>query len=340
MEKGLDREQLSGCLTPFKWGRPVLVGSGEPGAFDCHAVDCPYVFRHHDRFYMMYVGFDGKGYQTALAVSDDLLHWEHMSTILRRDEGSGWDSRNIAGTWIMRDNDMHGPGTLKRWNGKYWLAYHSYPGDGYEEGSAKIGLAWTEDESLTTWHRLPDPILAPEDGEEWERGGLYKECLLEHDGTFYLFYNAKNKNRGRWVEQTGVATSTDLVQWRRHADNPVIRVTPDAWDSGFVSDPCVLRDGDRWVMFFFGYDYKAAQEGIAFSDDLLNWTKYPEPIITVGKESELDAIFAHKPSVITHEGVLYHFYTASRRPREGDRTCNIFPEFRTITVATSRKLTE
>ncbi|OZB98245.1 hypothetical protein [Paenibacillus sp. XY044] len=325
-------------LTPYKWNEPVLVGSGEKDAFDYHAVDCPFVFEHQNRFYMMYVGFDGLGYQTALAVSDDLLRWEHLSTILRREEGSGWDSRNVAGTWIMRENEMQGPAKLKKWNGKYWLAYHSYPGEGYEEGSARIGLAWTEDENLLHWNRLERPILTPEDGESWERGGLYKECLLEHEGTFYLFYNAKNKNHGRWIEQTGLATSTDLIHWDRHPHNPVIQVTPEAWDSGFASDPCVLRNGNEWAMFYFGYNYKKAQEGIALSPDLRHWNKHPEPIITVGGEGELDETFAHKPSVISHNGILYHFYTASRKPKEGDRTCNVFPEFRTITVATSRPL--
>lgn len=330
---------IATCLTPYKWNKPVLVGSGEAGAFDSHAVDCPFVFRHNDHFYMMYVGFDGTGYQTALARSDDLLNWQHVSTILaRNEEGNGWDSRNIAGTWIMRDNDMHSPGHLKKWNGKYWLAYHSYPGDGYEAGSAKIGLAWTEDESLLSWNRLEDPILVPEDGAEWEKGGLYKECLVEHEGIFYLFYNAKDKDEGRWIEQTGLATSKDLVRWTRYEHNPVLQVTPDAWDSGFASDPCVLQDGSRWAMFYFGYNYKAAQEGIALSDNLLDWHKYEEPIITIGEGNRIDSVFAHKPSIIKHNGILYHFYTACRRPMEGDATCNIFPEFRTIAVATSLPL--
>jgi hypothetical protein len=28
---------------------------------------------------MQYIGFDGTGYQTGLAVSDDLLHWKHAA---------------------------------------------------------------------------------------------------------------------------------------------------------------------------------------------------------------------------------------------------------------------
>jgi predicted GH43/DUF377 family glycosyl hydrolase len=337
---GMESEtmDISPYLTPYKWGKPVLVGSGIKGNFDYHCVDCPFVFQHNDKFYMMYVGFDGTGYQTALATSEDLLNWKHQSLILRRNEGNGWDDVNIAGTWILKENRMEAPPVLKKWNNKYWLAYHAYPGQGYEEGSAKIGLAWTEDENLLEWHRLPDPILSPEDGADWERGGLYKECLVEHEGTFYLYYNAKNKNHGRWTEQTGLATSTDLKEWKRYKDNPVIKVTPDGWDSGFASDPCVVQNGDEWALFYFGFNFKHAQEGISLSKDLYHWEKYPKPIITVGEPATLDCTFAHKPSVIMHNGILYHFYTASRPPQEGDQTCNFFPEFRTIAVATSKKL--
>ncbi|OXM87993.1 family 43 glycosylhydrolase [Paenibacillus rigui] len=324
-------------VTPYKLGKPVLAGSGIPGHFDYRAVDCPFVFQHQDRFYMMYVGFDDTGYQTALATSSDLLHWEHLSVILRRNEGSGWDSKNIAGTWILKEHDLDAPPVLKKWDNKYWLVYHAYPEFGYEEGSAKIGLAWTEDENLLEWHRLPEPILTPEEGADWEKGGLYKECLIEEDGTFYLFYNAKNTDK-RWIEQTGVAFSTDLISWHRYEHNPVLRVSPDRWDSGFVSDPCVLKHQDEWVMYYFGYNYKQAQEGLALSKDLLHWEKYPEPIISVGEKGTIDSIFAHKPSVITHEGVLYHFYCSCRLVQEGDPTVNYGKEFRTISVAASRNL--
>lgn len=168
---------------------------------------------------MMYVGFDGTGYRTALATSTDLLHWEHLSVILRRGEGSGWDTRNIAGTWMMRENQIDAPAVLKKWDGKYWLVYYTYPDSGYEAGPGRIGLAWTEDESLLDGQRLPEPILTPEEGSDWERGGLYKECLLEREGTFYLFYNTKNSD-SRWVEQIGLAHSKNLLDWTQARAEP------------------------------------------------------------------------------------------------------------------------
>src|SRR5690606_7480338 len=101
-------------------------------------------------------------------------------------------------------------------------------------------------------------------------------------------------------------------------------------------DPCVVQDGDQWVMFYYGFDYKKAQEGIAFSSDLYHWTKHPEPILSPGEPGAIDSTFAHKPAVLVHDGVLYHFYTASREWREGDPTKNWGREFRTISVAASR----
>jgi hypothetical protein len=91
-------------------------------------------------------------------------------------------------------------------------------------------------------------------------------------------------------------------------------------------------------MYFFGYNYKQAQEGIALSKDLFNWEKHPDPIITVGEEGEIDSLFTHKPSVISHEGVLYHFYCACRYIKEGDPSVNYGKEFRTISVAANKDI--
>lgn len=321
-------------LTPYKLGRPIITPSGLDGTFNKYGVDCPFVFYHNDMFYMMFVGFDGLGYQTALAVSKDLVNWEIKKVILPRDENRRWDGVSIAGTWIIKNDNLFELPTLKKINGRYWLVYHSYPGYGYEEGPAEIGLAWSEDDELLEWHRLDKPILSWKDGSDWEKGGLYKACIVEDNGTYYMFYNAKNSSKGPWIEQIGLAVSKDLVHWERYSGNPVLKVTENSWDSRFVSDPYVAKDNDKWVMFYYGYNHKNAQDGIAFSKDLFNWIKYGKPILTNGSEGDIDEIHAHKPAVIYHNNRLYHFYCAVRRYKEGD-TVRDYNEFRTITVASS-----
>ena len=51
-------------------------------------------------------------------------------------------------------------------------------------------------------------------------------------------------------------------------------------------------------MFYFGLGNLSACEGLAVSDDLHHWKKFPAPILTIGKQGELDCTYAHKPGMI------------------------------------------
>lgn len=331
-------------LTPYRWPEPVLHGSGVEGSFDEKAVDIPFVFWHNGKFHMLYTGFDSKGYQSALATSDDLIHWTHKGVILKRNlESNRWDRIGGAGTWILKEsNRLEDLPTLKKIDGKYWMVYHSYPNTGYEDGPAEIGIAWTEDEELLDWHFPDQPCFSWKDGADWESGGLYKACIFEHDGRYYMFYNAKNREE-RWIEQTGIAVSTDLQNWTRWEHNPVLKVDKNSWDERFASDPCIVKDGEQWLNFYFGYGkiyedgHSHAQEGLAVSSDLFHWEKVREPILAYGEKGGYDSGHAHKASVICHKGILYHFYCGTCPWQEGYPT-NAFGEYRSICLATSKKL--
>ncbi len=340
----LTEPKIQPYLTPYKYPKPVLAGSGIAGAFDEKAVDIPFVFRHNGQFYMLYTGFDGRGYQSALAVSDDLLHWTHKAVILKRDEASDrWDRIGGAATWMIKESDdIFKVPRLRKVDGKYWLVYHSYPQTGYESGPAEIGLAWTQDEELLDWHFPDAPCFSFKDGKDWEAGGLYKACIIEKDGLWYLFYNAKNKEK-IWTEQTGMAWSKDLRNWTRCGENPLLQVNKESWDRRFVSDPYIVRDGDMWLNFYFGYGkvyedgHTHAQEGLALSKDLVHWEKVREPILRFGEPGHYDSGHAHKASIVFWQDTLYHFYCGTRPWQEKDPT-NAYGEFRSICVAASRPL--
>jgi len=298
-----------GLDTPYKYGKLVLSASGVKGEYDSEFVDCPFVFRHDNRFYLTFVAFDGAGYQTGLAVSEDLVHWEKQGAILKRDPSSPILKHNVAMNWILRENGLHSPGELTRVDGKYLGAYHAYPNQGLEEGAAVIGLCRSS--NFKDWEVGP-PVLLPQDGAEWERGGLYKPCLLKYRDTYYLFYNAKNQTTGNWHEQTGVATSKDLMHWTRYSKNPVIpNGGPGSPDEKFASDPCVLQDGAKWAFYYFGLDAKGvARDLVATGPDLFHAEKCHDIVIDVGPPGSVDSTYAHKPSMIDHKGELYHFYCA------------------------------
>lgn len=301
---------LDQIRTPHKANRLLLMPSYKKGAFDSHAVDCPFLFYHEGAYWMTYVGWDGIGYRTGLARSEDLLTWEKQGMILDRGPAGSATAYNIAMTAILRENDLYGNGTLHTVNGRFIGTYHAYPSPGYEEGPGLIGLCSSTD--LFHWEVEP-PFLHPDPNCVWEAGGLYKSWLLEHDGIYYLFYNAKNKPKGGWTEQTGFVTSRDLVHWERSPGNPVVKVGPTgAFDDYFASDPCVLRlREDAWVMFYFGNSSdRHARDSAAFSHDLLLWEKCGEVLLDVGVKGSCDSRYAHKPAVIARDGRLYHFYCA------------------------------
>jgi predicted GH43/DUF377 family glycosyl hydrolase len=303
--------------TPYKYPELLLRGTGHKGDFDEIAVDDPIVFRANRVFYMLYIGLDGTGYQTGLARSKDLLKWERLALVGPRDPASKWTKYNLAISSILRDKRLDGTGEAMKHNGKYLAAWNAYPSAGYESGAAVIGLAMSTD--LLHWE-LREPILKPEDGAPWEHGGLYRPDLLRaQNGTFFLYYNAKTdtlpkSEGGGWHEQTGVATSRDLVHWTRYANNPILPNGPRNSDDGrFASNPYVVTRDRQFGMYYFGFGYTRpgrAKELIAIGTDPYHFTKVAEPLIEPGAPGTIDETFAHKPSVIFHEGALYHFYCA------------------------------
>ncbi len=313
-------EIIEQIRTPYKIDHLVLSPSYKEGEFDSHAIDCPFPFQHDDRYYITFVGWDKVGYQTGLASSTDLINWEKKGLILPRGPKDSITEYNAALTCIMRDNDLFGSGTLKNIGGRFVGTYHAYPSPGYETGPAVIGLCYSRD--LRHWE-VEEPILYPQDGTEWERGGLYKSWLMEHEGTYYLFYNAKNRGDGPWIEQIGVAMSSDLIDWERYPENPVLKVGEgEEFDDIFASDPCVFLFQDHWLMFYYALCSDGhARNSVAFSSNLLNWTKSNEILIDVGPPGSIDSRYAHKPGIIARNGILYHFYCAvspADSPRMGE----------------------
>jgi predicted GH43/DUF377 family glycosyl hydrolase len=309
-------DPLAPYRTPYKFPKLILPATGIKGDFDERSVDDPIVFYANNQFNMLYIGFDGTGYQTGLATSQDLITWKRKALVAPRDTASKYTKFNVALTSILRNKDLHSRGEAIKINGRYLGAWNAYPSAGYEAGAAVIGLAWSHD--LLHWE-LTDPILFPQDGAPWEHGGLYRPDLLLHDGTYYLYYNAKTdtlpkSEGGGWHEQSGVATSSDLKAWTRYPSSPILPIGPhDARDARFASNPYVVRNGREWAMFYFGLGYQRpgrACEMIALGPDPLHFTKSPEILIDTGAPGTIDETFAHKPSVIYHDGALYHFYCA------------------------------
>ena len=123
--------------TPFKYGLIMA-----PQA-DSLMIDCPTVFKYEGGWYMTYFYFDGRGYETWLAKSDDLLHWEEMGRVLSFSDTTDWDANQKAGYPSLQDPKWGGSYELQKEKGKYWMPDFGGSSTGYEHGLLSAGMAWT-----------------------------------------------------------------------------------------------------------------------------------------------------------------------------------------------------
>ena len=188
-------------------------------------LDNPSVFRHKDAWYMIFIRFDGKGYETHLAKSDDLVRWQRLGCIFQRGEKGAWDASQADGWPSLADTRWDGPNTLNTFNGRYWMMYLGGAKDGYETDPLSTGVAWTDDPSaVKQWTRCAgNPVLQSSDpaARAFERATIYKHFTVEDPsracgGRFVNFYNAADKVSHR--EAIGMAVSDDMLHWRRVGD--------------------------------------------------------------------------------------------------------------------------
>ena len=83
-ETGINRETLDRWAAPYRgWHyypeHVIPAKPNIPGYEKFESVDVPTVYQipGNDKWYMSFIGFDGRGYQSFVAESDDLLHWRH-----------------------------------------------------------------------------------------------------------------------------------------------------------------------------------------------------------------------------------------------------------------------
>ena len=273
--------------TPYKYGLVVAPDRND------RKYDCPTVFREGDEWFMTYVcyngkgGTDGRGYETWLATSHDLLHWQTLGRILAFPDGETWDANQRGGFPALIDMEWGGSYRMGSYKGKHWMTYIGGPGKGYEAVNAplSIGIASTDDDITKAhqWHTLSRPLMSydDKDAQWWEYMTQYKSTIYEMDESllgypFVMFYNAGGKDdthpKG---ERIGIALSKNMKKWKRYEGNPVFAHDTDGTITG---DAQIVRMGDTFVMFYFSA-YNPTREYNAYntfaaSYDLVNWTDW------------------------------------------------------------------
>jgi beta-xylosidase len=320
--KTIDQATLDAWTAPYRgwhYHAEAIIPSNLAisGCEAFHSFDVPVVYQLPDqpgKWFMSFIGFNGRGYNSFVAESTDLVHWTHPRLAMGFGRSGEFDFGGcVIGAYLYESSDIKAPRLLKKRSGQFWTLYGCYAKQGgYEVDPGYEGVASSA--NGLSWQRAKDQyILSIHDPDvgEWEKDCIYQPWLVEHEGLFYNFYNAKHMPD--WIEQMGLATSKDLLDWKRYAGNPVVRVRPGGYDEQFCADGKVFRDGDHWIMFYFGVRQSHAHIMAACSRDLLHWTAHPEPLYKAGGHPDsLDTQHAHKISLLYNPAndTFYMYYCA------------------------------
>lgn len=303
--------------TPYKYGLVIAPTS------DKLKIDCPSVFRKGNHWYMMYIVFDGRGYETWLAKSDNLLNWKTLGRTLSFGKDTlAWDSNQKAGYIALQNFEWEGDYKVQAFKNKYWMSYLGGNDKGYEAGQLSVGISYTHKNirKPTEWQRVSKPILTNKDSTVrwWENNKLYKSTIIWDKQNltgypFVMYYNASGdsgsttKNKKASTERIGMAVSNDMIHWKRYKIDPIAD-----HHKGITGDAVIQKIGNKYVLFYFGAFWEGRKDAFnrfACSYDLVNWTDW-EGDDLIKPSTEYDEKFAHKPFVLKWKGVVYHFYNA------------------------------
>ncbi|MDF2926717.1 MAG: hypothetical protein K0R57_5631 [Paenibacillaceae bacterium] len=213
----------------------------------------PVLFHHEGIYHIFYTVVEQEQEQDRYRLymehsrSTDLAHWE--------------PAVRVADSPL----NFSSPGNIVRAGGKWLLCVQSYPmepGEIYGNASSRLWLMESAD--LTNWS---EPWMIQESGCQavWSSSPRQIDpYLVEYQSRYWCFYKAAG--------QLGALVSDNLRDWQEASpDRPVLSST-ETPDGSTVENPCIVRDGEEFVLFFSPCR-QGRGIGTARSRNLLDWSE-------------------------------------------------------------------
>lgn len=205
---------------------------------------------------------------------DGLYHCFYTHIDRKRAERSGWrlalaritspDAREWSKPEILLDSPLgySSPGNVIRTEEGFVICLQSYPidpGEVYGNQNCRLWLMKSRD-----LKSFEPPVVIREEGctAAWAVTKRQIDPYLLCDGsTYYVFYKTDGC--------LGLMKSENLVEFEEASAGPVL-MPSQLPDHSTVENPCVIRDGDGYRMFFAPCR-KGRGIGVARSQDQIHW---------------------------------------------------------------------
>jgi sucrose-6-phosphate hydrolase SacC (GH32 family) len=196
----------------------------------------------------LYSVFDGRTWHTALATTEDGIHWSAPQIVISPDPHT-WEGGYIAAN-----------GSALEVQGRIWYWYDSGPKE-----RKRIGLAR---ETAGGWRKDPGPVLGYGPPGAWDEIAVADAYVIAIQPYYYMYYLGQDRASRQRI---GVARSRDGVVWEKLRSNPVLEMGDD--DRG-LGEPAVWRSHGFYWMLYTVRDFAEGRHlELARSTDGVRWKK-------------------------------------------------------------------
>ena len=195
------------------------------------------------------------------------------------------------------------PSVVKH-EGKFVMLYRAQD----RKGTSSLGYATSDDGVHFT--RRAEPVLISE--APYEKGGGVEDPRVQKiAGTYYLTYTGYNNVDGAAPDkkdaQLCLATSTDLIHWRRQG--VIIPSYQGKWNVKWTKSGAIVPEkinGKYWMYYLADAKGKDQQMGLAYSEDLLHWAEALDHPVMASRAGMFDSqvVEPGPPPIITPQGIF------------------------------------
>lgn len=174
---------------------------------------------------------------------------------------------------------LNDPNGLIFHEGQYHLFYQ------YGPEKANWGLKyWGHfvSRDLVTWTHLPI-ALAPTPGGP-DKDGCWSGSAVVHNGVPTLIYT------GVHPEVQCLATSDNMLAWRKHPGNPVIAAPPDGLEVTGFRDPCPWQEDGLWHLLLGSGIKDVGGAALLYTSPDLTYWQYRHPLC-IGNKDETGTVW-------------------------------------------------
>ena len=286
----------------------ILDGPGGAGWAVSHAA-IPFVEHRPDgRVRAFFCARDADGRARIGYVDLDPTRWTAASTvsaapIFELGPPGAFDDRGTTTSWIVNQQGRR---------------YHYYTG--WTLGQTVpfyffVGLAIADGEDRSVRRVSAAPILERSDVDPFLTAS---PCVLLEDGLWRMWYVSGVGWRGEApalqpVYHIKYAESRDGISWDRRG---VVCIDFAAPDEHAIARPCVVRDHDKYRMWFCARG-PAYRIGYAESRDGIVWDRRDDAAGLAPAASGWDSEMTAYPFIFDHDGTRYLFYNGNGYGRTG-----------------------